>query len=99
MLFAIWRVDSIKVAFRRKLWGECAGLAVHYAILGALFPVKVLVPALFISGLLTAIIVTVSHQNEDLYFEGPHKLGYVESQFRSTRDYICSNPIFEYMAG
>merc|ERR1712070_270396 len=46
MLFAIWRGDSIKVAFRRKLWGECAGLAVHYAILGALFPVKVLVPAL-----------------------------------------------------
>lgn len=99
MLFAIWRIDSIKVAFKRKLWGEVAGMGLHYAMLFALFPVKVLLPALFISGLLTAIIVTVSHQNEEIHMDGPHKLGYVEAQFQSTRDYICGNPVFEYMAG
>jgi fatty acid desaturase len=27
------------------------------------------------------------------------KVDYVESQFRSTRDFVCSNPALEYLAG
>jgi len=100
LLFAIWRIDSIKVAFKRKLWGEAARLGLHYAALFALFPaVPVLLPAVFVSGLLTATIVTVSHVSDDLYFDGPHKVDYVESQLRSTRDFECSNPLFEYLSG
>jgi len=98
-LFAIWRIDSLKVAFQRKLWGECARLGAHYALLFALFPARVLLPAVFLSGLLTATIVTVSHVTEDIFFDGPHKVDYVESQFRSTRDFVCSNPGLEYLAG
>lgn len=64
-----------QVAFQRKLWGECARLGAHYALLFALFPARVLLPAVFLSGLLTATIVTVSHVTEDLYFDGPHKVG------------------------
>jgi hypothetical protein len=63
------------VACQRKLWGECARLGAHYALLFALFPARVLLPAVFLSGLLTATIVTVSHVTEDLYFDGPHKVG------------------------
>jgi len=99
LLFAIWRIDSIKVAWQRKLWGEFGRLGLHYAGLALLFPVSVLVPAVFVSGLLTATIVTVSHVSEDLYFDGPHKVDYVESQLRSTRDFVCSNPLFEYLSG
>mmetsp|Transcript_47851 Transcript_47851/g.108585 ORF Transcript_47851/g.108585 Transcript_47851/m.108585 type:complete len:490 (+) Transcript_47851:99-1568(+) len=99
LLFAIWRIDSIKVTFQRKLWGEFGRLGLHYAALGLLFPWQVLLPAVFLSGLLTATIVTVSHVSEDLYFDGPHKVDYVESQFRSTRDFVCSNPLFEYLSG
>lgn len=99
LLFLIWRVDSIRVAIRRRLWNEIWQLGAHYAILAALFPVKVLIPALFISGLLTATIVTVSHQSEDMFEKGPHEADYVESQFRSTRDFVCSNPFFEYLSG
>ena len=64
-----------QVACQRKLWGECARLGAHYALLFALFPARVLLPAVFLSGLLTATIVTVSHVTEDLYFDGPHKVG------------------------
>lgn len=148
------------MAFQRKLWGECARLGAHYALLFALFPARVLLPAVFLSGLLTATIVTVSHVTEDIFFDGPHKVStvglvdllarpfsfsfdcpffltrsdvpvhcafiimrllsralihlgllrrkktcgsiqvdYVESQFRSTRDFVCSNPGLEYLAG
>lgn len=62
------------MAFQRKLWGECARLGAHYALLFALFPASVLIPAVFLSGLLTATIVTVSHVTDDLYFDGPHKV-------------------------
>ena len=52
LLFAIWRIDSIKVALNRKLWGEAGRLALHYGILAVLFPGfqmarRVLFPALF----------------------------------------------------
>jgi len=79
LLFAIWRIDSIKVALNRKLWGEAGRLALHYGILAVLFPGfqmarRVLFPALFMSGLLTATIVTVSHISEDIFFNGPHEV-------------------------
>ena len=104
LLFAIWRIDSVKVALQRKLWGEAGRLGLHYAILAALFPGfrlarRVLLPALFMSGLLTATIVTVSHVSEDIFFDGPHQVDFVENQYRSTRDFKCSNPLFEYLAG
>lgn len=99
LLFLIWRVDSIRVAWKRKLWGELLRLGAHYTALFAIFSPQILVPSLFMSGLLTATIVTVSHQSEDMFMDGPHKLGYVESQFRSTRDFVCSNPLFEYLSG
>ena len=94
----------MKVALQRKLWGEAGRLGLHYAILAALFPGfrlarRVLLPALFMSGLLTATIVTVSHVSEDIFFDGPHKVDFVENQYRSTRDFKCSNPLFEYLAG
>jgi len=99
-LFALWRVDSLKVSVQRKLWGEATRLGLHYALLFKLFnPLKVCLPAVFFSGLLTATIVTVSHVTEDLFFDGPHKADFVETQFRTTRDFVCSNPIFEYFAG
>ncbi len=84
---------------QRKLWGEALRLGLHYCWLAALFPVTVLAPALFVSGLLTATIVTVSHVSEDLHLDGPHKVDFVETQLRSTRDFVCSNPLFEYLAG
>jgi fatty acid desaturase len=104
LLFAIWRIDSVKVALNRKLWGEAGRLLAHYGILAALFPGftmfrRVLLPALFISGLLTATIVTVSHISEDIFFNGPHKVDFVENQLRATRDFDCSNPLNEYLAG
>jgi len=99
LLFAIWRIDSLKVTLKRKLHGQTFRLAAHYAIWCAIFPVHVLLPALFMSGLLTATIVTVSHVSEDLFFEGPHKVDFCETQLRTTRDFKTSNPFFEYLAG
>lgn len=99
LLFMIWRIDSIRVALKRRLWGEVGTLGLHYLGLGLLFPAKIIAPAIFLSGALTALIVTVSHVNDELHFNGPHKKDYVTTQFASTRDFVCSNPLFEYVAG
>jgi len=97
LLFFIWRFDSIKVAVERKLWKELVGLACHYAFMLYWVPAGTFVGALFLSGFMTAIITTVTHQSEELFFdENPE---FVEGQFRSTRDAVCSNPFSEWLWG
>ena len=65
-MFALWRFDSIKVAIssvRQKRPGSKPGLyslIAHYTVLLALFPYKVYIPAIFMSGLVSALIVTPS---------------------------------------
>jgi hypothetical protein len=50
-----------------------------------IFPVNVWVPAVFMSGLISAaLIVKPTHQSEELVFED-HLSDWVTAQFRSTR--------------
>ena len=69
-LFALWRVDSMKVAVdgveqkRPNAKSELYSLLIHYAFLFTVFPVAVWVPAIFMSGLMSALIVTPTHQSE-----------------------------------
>ena len=46
---------------------------------------------------MTAIIVTVTHQSEDLFFE--HNPDFVDAQFRSTRDAKCANIFTDWLWG
>mmetsp|Transcript_29651 Transcript_29651/g.66474 ORF Transcript_29651/g.66474 Transcript_29651/m.66474 type:complete len:462 (+) Transcript_29651:87-1472(+) len=97
LLFVLWRVDSFKVAWKRKLWPEVAALSAHYAWALALIPPHLLLGAVLVSGLMSATIVTVSHQTEDLHFK--HMDDWVRNQFVSTRDCITSNPFSEWLWG
>ena len=45
-----------------------------------------MIPALFMSGLLTATIVTVSHISEDLFFDGPHKVNLILNQILNSKN-------------
>lgn len=102
-LFALWRVDTLKVAVdsveskRPDAKNELWYLLTHYAILLTLFPLAVWVPAVFISGLMSALIVTPTHQSED-YFE-EYQSDWVTAQFRSTRNAVTTNPFSEWLWG
>jgi fatty acid desaturase len=102
-MFALWRVDSLKVAItaveekRPNAKSELYSLLIHYAVLFIVFPVKVFVPAIFMSGLVSALIVTPTHQSEELFED--YQPDWVTAQFQSTRNAVTTNPFSEWIWG
>jgi acyl-lipid Delta6-acetylenase / acyl-lipid (9-3)-desaturase len=102
-MFALWRFDSVKVtveAVERKrpdAKNELYALLFHYAVLLSVFPVAVWVPAIFISGLMSALIVTPTHQSEEMFQE--FQPDWVTAQFQSTRNAVTTNPFSEWIWG
>ncbi|CAB9508157.1 Acyl-lipid (9-3)-desaturase [Seminavis robusta] len=102
-MFALWRYDSINSAIanlkknRMHAEEEMKGLLIHYAVLLTVFPVGVWVPAVFISGLMSALIVTPTHQSEELFDE--FQPDWVAAQFLSTRNAVTTNPFSEWLWG
>ncbi|KAL7469624.1 hypothetical protein ACHAXS_009886 [Conticribra weissflogii] len=102
-LFALWRVDTLQVAVdsvetkRPDAKNELWFLLAHYFALLTFFPLQVWVPAVFLSGLMSALIVTPTHQSEE-YFE-EYQPDWVTAQFRSTRNAVMTNPFSEWLWG
>ena len=57
----------------------------------ALLPVLVSVGSVLMGGFLVAIIVTLTHESEEIITE--REVSYVRMQFRGTRDAVCPDPI------
>ena len=53
-----------RYVLKAKKWNEAARLAVHWAAFLAFLPAKVVFGGVWLSGLITATIVTVTHQSE-----------------------------------
>jgi fatty acid desaturase len=102
-LFALWRYDTIKVAIdaveqkRPAAKTELYCLLAHYAFLFTVFPISVWVPAVFMSGLMSALIVTPTHQSEEMF--GEYQADWVTAQFLSTRNAVTNNPFSEWLWG
>jgi acyl-lipid Delta6-acetylenase / acyl-lipid (9-3)-desaturase len=102
-LFALWRVDSVKVTVeaveknRPDAKSELYSLMAHYLFLLSVFPVSVWVPAVFMSGLVSALIVTPTHQSEEMFAE--YQPDWVTAQFQSTRNAVTTNPFSEWIWG
>lgn len=79
--------------------GVC--LALHYVLLAALVPLPVAIGHVFLGGWLTATIVTVTHTAEEFSVgDKPSSsmeddTSYVETQFKTTRDAVCKDPLSE----
>ena len=92
VLFLYWRFDSIKFVLKHKKMGEAGRLAAHWAMALAWLPAKTVFLGIWLSGLITATIVTVTHQSEEIFIKDTlRKYDFCEAQFRSTRDAMCSN--------
>lgn len=102
-LFALWRYDSLIVTVdaiekkRPHAKSELFSLLIHYGVLLTLFPLQVWVPAVFMSGLISALIVTPTHQSEQLFED--YQPDWVTAQFQSTRNAVMSNPFSEWLWG
>jgi acyl-lipid Delta6-acetylenase / acyl-lipid (9-3)-desaturase len=102
-MFALWRFDSLKVAIdavegkRPSAKAELYSLLIHYTVLLSVFPASVWVPAIFVSGLVSALIVTPTHQSEEMFSE--YQPDWVTAQFRSTRNAVTTNPFSEWIWG
>ena len=102
-LFALWRVDTMKVAIdaveqkRTDAKPELLALLGHYLVLLSVFPVTVWLPAVFLSGLMSALIVTPTHQSEEMFDE--FQPDWVTAQFASTRNAVMTNPFSEWLWG
>ena len=103
LLFALWRVRSIQVVVpaieekRTQAKEELYSLMFHYAVLLTLFPASVWIPSVFISGLMSAFIVTPTHQS-DAFFADEQE-DWVTAQFRSTRNAVLTNPFSTWLWG
>lgn len=102
-LFALWRVDTVKVVIdaieekRPEAKNELYALMLHYGLLLTLLPFNVWVPAVFFSGLMSALIVTPTHQSEEMFEE--FQPDFVTAQFKSTRNAVMTNPFSEWLWG
>lgn len=102
-LFAIWRIDTFNVTIkaleerRPDAKRELNALLIHYGVLLTLFPIQVWLPAILLSGLWSAIIVTPTHQSEEMFEE--FQSDFVTAQFLSTRNAVTTNPFSEWLWG
>ena len=62
VLFLYWRFDSIRYVIKHKKWNEAARLAAHWATFLTILPASTVFLGVWLSGLITATIVTVTHQ-------------------------------------
>jgi len=100
ILFWYWRIDSVRYSIAAKKWGQAARLAVHWAAFLSVVPAATLFLSIWLSGLITATIVTVTHQAEEVFFgDNLRKHDFIEAQFRSTRNAKCNNPISHILWG
>ena len=97
ILFALWRYNSLRVVRANRLWREALPIALNYAWLALCLPPVVAVGHVFLAGLFTATIVTVTHQTEEMFHE--HQDDWVRQQIESTRDAVTSNPFSEWLWG
>jgi fatty acid desaturase len=102
-LFALWRLDSIQVSVnaveekRPNAKKELYAIMVHYLVALTVLPIQIFLPAVLLSGFMSAMIVTPTHQSEELFTK--YQPDWVTAQFRSTRNAVMSNPFSEWLWG
>ena len=102
-LFALWRFDTIQVLVssieqkRPNAKNELYAILAHYALVLTFLPLHVWFPAVLLSGLMSAIIVTPTHQSEEMFEK--YQPDWVTAQFLSTRNAVMTNPFSEWLWG
>ena len=60
-----------------------------------MLPIGVSVGAVLLSGFFVAIVVTLSHESEEMWPVGQREPCFAKNQFASTADVVCPDPFTE----
>jgi fatty acid desaturase len=93
MVVAIKAVEDKRPNAKDELYA----LLAHYLFLFTAFPFQIWLPAIFVSGLISALIVTPTHQSEAMFDD--YQPDFVTAQFMSTRNAVTTNPFSEWIWG
>ena len=108
-----WQLDGLIAAITNKNVREMFNLAIHYTLYICFFDFKVVFLAVWLSGTITAFVVTASHQGEEkleskrdmLQKEGyeaksPYEIhDYMKHQLLTTRSFHSQSWILNYISG
>ncbi|EDQ91338.1 uncharacterized protein MONBRDRAFT_6483 [Monosiga brevicollis MX1] len=97
LLFASWRLESLKWSIANRDYKMFFLAILPGYVWLALLPFKVVLASILVSGFLVAIVVTMSHESEELLLE--REPSYVTNQFLTTRDVQCLDWVTEYLFG
>jgi fatty acid desaturase len=99
-LYISWKIQSLQYAFKTANMLELMSFIPGYIWLLWL-GWKVSIASILLAGFLVAIIVTVTHQSEDMIDTSTEltKYSFVEAQFNTTRDAASNNPFLNWLWG
>jgi fatty acid desaturase len=97
-LFVSWRIQSLLHSLRQGNGYELLIMACNYLWLYSL-GWQIALGSLLIGGGLVAIIVTATHQSEEMLQPSSMPYSFVECQFATTRDARCADPVMEWLWG
>lgn len=66
LLYISWRTQSMQMVLRRGLWQELAMMSLSYIWLTTMVGFWVALASVYFGGMLVAVIVTVTHQSEEM---------------------------------
>jgi fatty acid desaturase len=96
LLYLSWRWQSLQHTFRTWNYHEFCFMLPSYIWLYML-GWQVALGSILLGGFLVAIIVTATHQSEEILIESDHS--FVETQFLTTCDARCDNFFMEWLWG
>ena len=101
LLFVSWRIQSLQHSIATRNYWELLSMCINYFWLYML-GWKVAFGSVLLAGLLVALIVTATHQSEDMYTDETSPLksySFVECQFATTRDVYTGNGFMSWLWG
>jgi len=98
LLYISWRLQSLENAWGNRKYLELATFAVNYFWLFCL-PWYVALGAVLLGGFLVGVVVTATHQSEEIFKEKDRKFEFVRDQFLTTRNAYISNPVLQWLWG
>jgi len=97
LLYFGWRKNSIQYCIDTKRWTELFAFVLPNYLWLAYLPLGVAIASIFIGGACVAFVVTLSHESEEMFFDGPEE--FLAAQFKGTRDIVCPNKAWLWFFG